>query len=471
MNLTHLDILEKLNLHGHEAYIVGGAVRDRLLDLPVKDYDMATSASPDQVEALFSGSNKIFSQNGAPVVRVQQFEVASFRKDVGLSRHGCSFVPGNLEDDAHRRDFTVNALYETRHGTVVDPTGQGLTDIKLGRLRFIGNADKRILEDPTRILRFFRLAAQKGFSMLDWGSAAAIASTCVALDLIAKEQIGRELRKLMAAKGASTALREMFVLGVLELVLPEIAALNGVNQNQHHQEGDVFEHTMRVVKAASEIEVPEHQRELITMAALFHDAGKLATAKPNDTGGYSFHGHELVSGGITLDVLDRLPVFNKSERETIVWLVVNHMRIHGIADCSRKKRAALLRHKDAKLLVALMQCDTLGRVPCAAPKLRAVLDCINNFYDHDKTLTDLGINGKLLLELGEPAGKALGEKLQIMSNILDKDPTKTREELLKAVGLEETANCSFCGDIIYDGLICELCAEALEDEREYSRWP
>lgn len=443
--MNHLEILEVLNSHGHEAYIVGGAVRDRILGLPVKDYDLATSASPETMLGIFSNAKPIFSHSGAPVVSIDGYEVASFRKDTGMSRHGTTFVPGNLYEDAARRDFTINALYETRQGQIVDPTGQGQIDIELRRLRFIGDAEQRILEDPLRILRYFRILAQKQFHGHDFITDSAILVSSNLLDTVASEQIGRELRKLLSANNAGMhrALRLMQTLGVMQVVLPEVAAMFGVHQNVHHQEGDCFEHTMRVLDAtAGKCEDP-NQAFLLAVAALFHDTGKVDTAKPlNDgTNGFSFHDHESYSRDHMHNVADRLPGFlTKKERCTVHFLVQNHMRVHYIPDCSRKKSAALLRDPDAHLLLLLAECDTLGRIPCAQSKFSALVEAVEEFYKHDKTLADLGISGKFLVEdLGQEPGPVLGEKLKMMTNILDKNPHKTRAELLQAVGISEQA--------------------------------
>ena len=448
--MNHRDILQKLNDAGHQAYIVGGAVRDKLLGLPVSDIDLATSATPEQVLNLFPGNKPLPSRANAPVVSVNGYEVASFRKEQG-DRHNATFEPGTLEEDALRRDFPINALYEDIDGNILDPSNRGLARIKarvvsiMGDDKDIGNEFynklKRMTEDPTRVLRMYRLAAQLQFTIDDYSRQ--VVRNMVGLHLLkldgedpfatlADEQVGRELRKLLSVesgKSAALSIKMMWEDLVLDIILPKISSMDKVAQGGSHQEGNVLTHTLMAVERTENDPV-------LRMAALYHDVGKKATQAPNKNGeGFSFHGHERISADIVEKDMKRMKAFNNSEMESVKFLVLNHMRMHELSNMSRKKQAALLRHKDASRAINLMKADTLGRIPCANNKLQAVLKTIEDFYSVDKVLTDFDITGKLLVSLGEEPGPKLGAKLQKMENILTKNPEQTKEELLKAVGL------------------------------------
>lgn len=162
----HNEVLAALQAAGHEAYIVGGAVRDLLLGKEPKDYDVATSALPAEVLAIFPEGKMIDAAQAYPVVLINGMEVATFRAD-GKDRTDLSGmkVGATIHDDANRRDFTFNALYMARDGSIVDPTGLGLSDLREGIVRFVGNPAERLQEDPLRALRAVRFAARFGFTL------------------------------------------------------------------------------------------------------------------------------------------------------------------------------------------------------------------------------------------------------------------------------------------------------------------
>lgn len=439
--MNHRDILQKLNDTGHQAYIVGGAVRDKLLNLPVKDHDLTTSATVDQIVSIFNHQATVLhSRSNAPVVNVAGYELASFRKERG-TRHEAQFEAGTILDDAERRDLTVNALYEDLNGNIIDPRGLGLLDLASKTLRIMTRANgrgmmQRLIDDPTRIFRMYRLSAQLGFDIDEYSRKVVVSyATGVlynGLGLPADEQIGRELRKLLTVEDGKQVSKAIFFMHqdlVLDLVSSDLADMWTVEQGGRHQEGNVLTHTLMAIERTKNDPV-------LRMAALYHDTGKKATQAPNKNGeGYSFHGHEKDSTDIVAKDMKRLKSFNSQEMESVKFLVSNHMRMHEFPNMSRKKQADLLRHKDASRLIDLLKADTLGRIPCANSKLQDILGAIDSFYSVDKTLTDLGITGKLLVSLGEEPGPKLGLKLQKMDNILTKNPGRSKEELLKAIGL------------------------------------
>ncbi|PLS22867.1 CCA tRNA nucleotidyltransferase [Neptunicoccus cionae] len=225
---TSQALLGALTEQGFEAYFVGGCVRNALLDAPVSDLDVATSARPEDVQNIME--NKGFRtvptgiEHGTITVLIQKnsFEVTSFRKDVEtFGRRAVVAFSSDITDDARRRDFTMNALYAGADGRVVDPLN-GLPDLIARRLRFIEDADRRIKEDYLRILRYFRFFAWYGdqSSGLDPEALAAISDNLDGLDKLSKERIGAEIRKLLKAETPEMAFAAMEQTGVLQRILP-----------------------------------------------------------------------------------------------------------------------------------------------------------------------------------------------------------------------------------------------------------
>ncbi len=228
--LTHpgsLAVLAMLNDAGHQAFFVGGCVRNAALGVPVADIDIATDARPEEVMALAEriglraigtgiehGTVTVIS-NGLP------HEVTTFRRDVETDgRRAVVAFSDDICDDAARRDFTMNALYARSDGRVLDPTGEGITDLKARQVRFIGRAEDRIAEDYLRILRFFRFHAWYAAPGFDPETLAAVSSLSAGLETISKERIGHEIRRLLAAPEAAPALATMEQIGVIRCVLP-----------------------------------------------------------------------------------------------------------------------------------------------------------------------------------------------------------------------------------------------------------
>lgn len=227
-------VLAMLTQAGHRALVVGGAVRNTLLGLPAEDIDLATDAAPQRVADLARAAGLKAVPTGLEHGTVtvvsggRPFEVTTFRRDEQTDgRHAVVAFSDRLEDDAARRDFTMNALYAEPSGRVLDPTGQGLDDLSARRLRFVGEADARIAEDYLRVLRFFRFHARYGApGTADPAALAACARGVPGLDRLSRERIGAEARKLLDAPDPSEALALMQATGVLPHVLPaEIAPL------------------------------------------------------------------------------------------------------------------------------------------------------------------------------------------------------------------------------------------------------
>ncbi len=328
MNPTALALLEQLRAAGHEAYLAGGCVRDRLLGLPSEDQDIATSARPEEVQRLFPRTVAVGAQFGVIVVMVSEeaFEVATFRAD-GAYRDGRrpeSVTFSDAEGDARRRDFTINGLFEDPvSGRVLDYVG-GRADLAAGIVRAIGVPAERFAEDRLRVLRGVRFAARFGFQIeeLTW---AAIVAGAPEIHAVSAERIRDELIRILLHPSRVRGFDLLDASGLLREILPEVAALKGCEQPaEFHPEGDVFVHT-RIMLAM----LPPEASLPLVFGVLFHDIGKPPTFQRDETGRIRFNGHEHVSAAMTREIMTRLR-FSNAELEATEVLVRNHMAFKDV---------------------------------------------------------------------------------------------------------------------------------------------
>ena len=312
-------VMERLWLHGHAAYVVGGSVRDALLGRPAQDWDLATDARPDRLLAVFP-SAVYENQFGTVAVREGQatHEVTTFRTDHDYADfrrpHRVEFGD-DIRLDLARRDFTINAIAwghvaDASASALVDPFG-GIADIDGRLLRAVGDPGARFGEDALRMVRAIRLAAVLDFS-LEPATLAAIRDNAGLAAHVSGERVSAELEKLLAAPRPSTGLRLMAETGLLTVLLPELTAQRGVPQNKVEGE-DLLDHTLRAVDAAPA------DRPVVRLAALLHDLGKPSTL---DDG--PFRGHEMIGAEIAEKLLDRLHT-PRAATERVAHLVRHHM--------------------------------------------------------------------------------------------------------------------------------------------------
>jgi poly(A) polymerase len=324
-------ICERLHSRGHQALLVGGCVRDILLGREPADFDVATDATPEQVMGLFPDSVTVGAQFGVIAVYREQLkvEVATFRADAGYSdgRHPDSVIFARTpEEDVQRRDFTINGLL-MRHdtGKVLDYVG-GQADLKAKVIRAIGEPDRRFREDKLRLLRSVRFAARFGFA-IEPATLAAIRSHALEITQVSTERLRDELTKLLTEGAARRGFDLLQETGLLEIVLPEIAALRGVEQPpQFHPEGDVWTHTQLMLQ-----QLPAGVSPTLAWGVLLHDVGKPATFRSAEQTGdrIRFDGHVDVGVRLAEDITRRLR-FSNDDSEQIVALVANHMRFKDV---------------------------------------------------------------------------------------------------------------------------------------------
>jgi poly(A) polymerase len=325
-----------LRAAGHQAYLVGGCVRDLLLGVKAKDFDIATDARPDRIMDLFPSSGRVGAHFGVVLVRdvFDQVEVATFRSDHdyldGRHPEHVRFETDPREDTL-RRDFTINGLMmDPETGRVLDFV-EGQSDLKLGIVRAIGDPNARFREDHLRLLRGVRFAARFAFE-IEPATMDAIRRDHALILKVAVERVREELVRILTEGGARRGFELLDATGMLEDLLPEVARMKGVEQPpEYHPEGDVWTHTLLLLEQLRE------PTPTLALGALLHDVGKPPTFRV--AGRIRFDGHVEEGSRLAHTILTRLR-FSREETEQVVALVENHMRFK---DVHRMKESTLKR--------------------------------------------------------------------------------------------------------------------------------
>jgi len=336
-------IASKLRQHGFQAWLVGGCVRDLMLHRDPEDYDIATDARPDQLLELFPKSQLVGAQFG--VILVEGIEVATFRSDHSYDdgRHPASVTfERDAQQDVLRRDFTINALLLdplNMESPPVDYVG-GLEDLRLGIIRAIGDPARRFDEDHLRMLRAIRFAARFGFQ-IEPATMAAIRELHARIARVSPERVRDELVRILTEGAARRGFELLDESGLLGDILPEIAAMKGVQQPpQFHPEGDVWTHTLIMLEGLGS-PTPE-----LALGVLLHDVGKPGTFRVADR--IRFDGHVELGEKIAREILGRLR-FSNAQIDQVVALVANHMRfkhVHEMRESTLKRMLRLDRFQE-----------------------------------------------------------------------------------------------------------------------------
>lgn len=425
--------------NGYKLYIVGGAVRDHLLNIENDDFDFTTDATPENVIKMFKKTIPTGLKHGTVTVLFggDSFEVTTFRSegDYEDGRHpkSVSFVR-SLEEDLKRRDFTINALAaDARNGEIID-LHDGIGDIKRKTIRAIGNPTERFSEDGLRIMRACRFVSKLDFSIEDQ-TFKAMNENKNNIKSVSEERIREELYKLLKGKSPKKALNLLYNCGLMNIILPEVASLKGVIQGGYHND-DVFDHTLNTVSAANKLQYGLNVR----IAALFHDCGKKDTQKLDPSRGedsYSFFQHDNVGAKICANTLRRLKDSNENIKE-ISNLVRNHMFQYDSSWSDGAVRRFINRVGKESIydLFCLRMCDiyamsgnsSWSHVEALDNRVKDILkaqDCL--------TVKDLNINGKDLMDLDIPRGPLFSQILNyLLETVLD-DPSQNDKEQLKTI--------------------------------------
>ena len=422
--------LAALEAAGHQAYCVGGCVRDRLLGREPQDWDVTTSARPEETMAVF-GERALPTglKHGTVTVCLSEgrVEVTTFRRDGDYTDHRhpehVDFTD-SLTEDLARRDFTVNAMAADLRGTLYDPFG-GQADLKGRRLRCVGDPTQRFCEDALRILRCLRFAAVLGFD-IERETGAAMARCAPLLREIASERVREELTKLLCGPNAAEVLRRN--VETVGVVLPELLPMVGFDQHNHHHCYDVWEHTLHALDAAP-------RTPLLRWTVLFHDMGKPECFALDEKGVGHMMGHGAASRRIADGIMDRLR-FDHDTKRRIGELVEWHD--HRVRT-ERGVRRTLNRfgEEDFRNLLAIQRADNMGQ----AEKYRyrqAEIDWVEALLERELargscfSLKQLAVNGRDLMALGL-RGPAVGRTLQtLLEGVMDDDLPNERDALLAA---------------------------------------
>jgi tRNA nucleotidyltransferase/poly(A) polymerase len=354
-------ICDTLQNQGHQAFLVGGCVRDLLLGHEPADYDVSTDASPEQVMQLFPGSLSVGAQFGVILINrsSDKVEVATFRRDVGYSdgRHPDQVIyTTSAEQDVSRRDFTINGLL-MRHNTneVLDFVG-GQADLKSGTIRAIGDPERRFTEDKLRMLRAVRFAARFGY-VIEPYTFAAIRHRASEIHSVSAERIHEELSKLLTEGAARRGFELLDSNSLLVQVLPEISAMKEVQQPpEYHPEGDVWIHTLQMLEG-----LPPDVSRTLAWGVLLHDVGKPPTFRPASVTGdrIRFDGHVEVGVNLAREICKRLK-FSNEESEQILALIANHMKFKDTAQMRTSTLKRFVRLPDFAEHLELHRLDCLA---------------------------------------------------------------------------------------------------------------
>ncbi|MEY4916869.1 MAG: hypothetical protein RL616_782 [Verrucomicrobiota bacterium] len=402
------EIVAKLQHSGFAAFWVGGCVRDFLLGREPQDFDIATDAKPEQVEKLFHKTIPVGRKFGVMIVVEggQQFQVATFRAEADYQdgRRPEKIEFANAEADASRRDFTVNGLfYDPLTQKIHDWVG-GEKDLRAKIIRTIGAPEERFGEDHLRMLRAVRFAAQLGFE-IEAKTFSAIQSLAPKIKLISAERVRDELLKLFSPPHASRGLVLLRDSGLLEHILPELAATVACEQSpDFHPEGSVFNHICLMLE-----KLPPDANELLPWAVLLHDIAKPVTAEKDlATGKIHFYGHEKVGEEMAEKILQRLK-FPNAPTEEIVEAVRHHMQFKDVQQMRKATLRRLLLRETFPLELELHRLDCLGS--------NGNLEHYHFLVEQAEELKKLPairpplLTGNDLLALGIPGGKKMGELL------------------------------------------------------------
>jgi poly(A) polymerase len=423
-------IVGVLQENGFTAYFAGGCVRDWLLDREATDIDIATDATPDVVEELFSVSRRIGKSFG--VVQVEEgdsrFDVATFRYEEGTEdgRHPERISFSGPEEDAKRRDFTINGLfYDPVRDRVIDHVG-GRADLKDKLIRTIGDPDRRFAEDYLRLLRAVRFSSVLDFS-LHPDTRAAIRKNADGIRKISLERIEQELsRILIESPRAGEALHLLLDLGILQQILPEVAAMEGQEQPpQFHPEGDVFTHTMMM------LDKMEDPSLTLAYSVLFHDVGKPVTAnttiEPDGSERIRFNKHANIGAGMARSILERLRL-SRGQVEDVAHCVGNHMKFMEVPNMKQSTLRRLVGGQTFDDELELHRLDCLSSHGDLSN-----YTFLKNFVSEmppKEILPDRWITGADIMALGIPEGPEVGHWLKTAYDTQLEGAVGSREELL-----------------------------------------
>ena len=428
-------IAEKIQQAGFCAYFAGGYVRDMLIGRNSQDIDIVTSATPNDIEKIFSRTHPIGKQYGVILVTLenQTYEVATFRSDLKYSdrRRPDEVKFSNEKEDAKRRDFTINGLfYDPVKKKIIDHVG-GEEDIKKKTIRFIGNPEERIKEDNLRLLRAIRLKIVLNFQY-DFATFEAVRKNSALIENVSYERIRDEINRILLSPRRHIGLIELSESGLLSHLMPEIENLKGVRQpRNYHREGDVFTHTYLSLKSLESEDASLH----LAWAVLLHDIAKPQTLE-NHNGRIIFHDHAGISAQIARKILKKLK-FSNIEINTIAWLIENHMKIGDIEKMRPSKAMNFVLDEKFSDLILLAKADAAGTYPVRLEIIKTMQEQVEKALkwkgERENRSRRQLINGDDLIKLGLEPGAKFKEIIEDVRSETIEGKIKSKQEALNYI--------------------------------------
>jgi len=431
-------ILNILNKNGFEAFIVGGCVRDSLLDKNPNDWDITTNALPKITAQLFEENNNRVIETGLKhgtvtvIIDEEMFEITTYRID---GKYLDNRRPKNvkftlsLEEDLKRRDFTVNALaYNTSVGLI--DNNEGIKDLKCKTIRCVGKADKRFHEDALRMLRAVRFACQLDFK-LDKDILDSLIKNNNLLKNISDERIRDELKKILISNYPSRGIRLLIEYNLMKHIIPELYDCKDFNQHNKHHDKDVLEHTLCVLENTP----PKLETRL---AALLHDIAKPKVFTYGDDGQGHFYMHNVVGANMSREILKRLKFDNKIIDKVYILIKKHLIMFRNMDEYTIKKYMRKIGIENLNDLFNLQLADLEGSAPeymdydivlSLKKRCQKIID-----EKHPLFIRDLDINGNDLINLGISRGKTIGIILkELLDEVLKNPKLNQREKLIRIV--------------------------------------
>lgn len=430
-------IIDTLMKHGYEAYAVGGCVRDSILSRSPQDWDITTSAKPEQVKALFRHTIDTGIQHGTVTVMIDHegFEVTTYRIDGEYedARHPREVMfTSDLLEDLKRRDFTINAMAYNERDGIVDAF-DGIGDLEHGIIRCVGRAEERFSEDALRMLRAIRFAAQLGFE-IEEETKAAIWKLAGNIAKVSAERIQAELVKLLVSAHPEE-LKTAYDTGLTAIFLPEFDAMMETPQQNPHHCYSVGMHTIEALKG-----VPRDKVLCLTM--LLHDVAKPLCRTTDENGMDHFYGHPGKGSEMARKILRRLK-FDNDTTDRVCRLIQWHDDNPNLEPRGIRRAVSRIGGEQYPALFAVKRADILAQSDYRREEKLAYVDSYERMYreilekQECLTIKELAVNGKDLMEAGMSPGKEIGEMLKKLLAIVLEEPEKNTKEVLLEIVKEQ----------------------------------
>jgi poly(A) polymerase len=436
MEKTAREVAQRLRARGHIAYFAGGCVRDMVRGLPAKDFDIATDATPEVVQKIFPHTYAVGAHFGVVVVVENEFnfEVATFRSDGAYldHRHPADVRFSSPEEDAKRRDFTINGMFfDPEKNEVIDFVG-GRADLDAKLVRAIGDPAARFAEDRLRMLRAVRFATVLDYQ-IDNPTWDALLASAASINEISAERIREELLRIFLSPNRVRGWDLLDQSGLLRTILPELDVMKGCLQpEQFHPEGDVFRHTRLMLEL-----LPEEVSAQLVLSVLFHDVGKPVTSTVDETGRIRFNEHDRIGAAMTEAIMERLR-FSRAEIDAVVEMVRQHMAFKDVPNM----RVAKLKRFMAR--PTFEQELELHRVDCASShKMMDNYEFLlqkREEFANEPIIPPPLIRGDDLIELGMKPGPRFGEILEAVETRQLEGALKDRQQALDWIKREYSSD-------------------------------